>query len=453
MENNKSGLNRGGDMSFEQLEIKERLRWLVKLRWAGCIGIFIGTHIVREIFRLDFPMLPVYIILLFAAAYNLYFQSRLKFLSKNFLNDAIAQIGLDYIVLTAAIYFSGGCDSPFLYYYIYHIVIAGIILPKKWTFRFAGAAVIPPFIVFGLKHIGILPHFAIFADMPVFFSDIKVVSIYGAVFISTLILTAYFVTYLSEKLYEKQEEIKRLYLSQSNFVANLAHEIKTPLNAITGFTALMSDKSFSEEDKNKFKMKINESVEYVNSLLNDIMELSRIETGKIMLSIEPFMITNVIRESADMLHLRAKEKNIDISMQIDNVKDIFCCGDERRVKEIIVNLLDNALKYTAAGGKIGIDAYRINDHIEVAVWDTGKGIPTESLDKIFEAYHRLYEEEKVRGAGLGLSIVKRLVELHKGTIRVESEIGKGSRFIFTLPVKRTISDRASNCLDIKEITQ
>ncbi len=440
-------------MSFEQLEIKERLRWLVKLRWAGCIGIFIAAHIVREIFRLDFPMLPVYIILLFAAAYNLYFQSRLKFLSKNFLNDAIAQIGLDYIVLAAAIYFLGGCDSPFLYYYIYHIVITGIILPKKWAFRFTGAAVILPFIVFGLKHIGILPHFAIFADMPVFFSDIKVISIYGAVFLSTLILTAYFVTYLSEKLYEKQEEIKRLYLSQSNFVANLAHEIKTPLNAITGFTALISDKSFSEEDKNKFKMKINESVEYVNSLLNDIMELSRIETGKIMLSIEPFVITDVIRESADMLHLRAKEKNIDISMQIDNVKDIFCCGDERRVKEIIVNLLDNALKYTAAGGKIGIDAYRINDHIEVAVWDTGKGIPTESLDKIFDVYHRLYEEEKVRGAGLGLSIVKRLVELHKGTIRVESEIGKGSRFIFTLPLKRAISDRASNCLDIKETTQ
>ncbi|BCB96198.1 hypothetical protein JZK55_11200 [Dissulfurispira thermophila] len=434
-------------MFFEQSEIKERLRWLVRLRWLGCVAVFIAVHIVREVFRLDFPMLPVYVILLSVVAYNLYFQNRLKFISKDFLKDAITQIGLDYITLAAAIYFSGGCDSPFLYYYIFHIVITGIILPRIWAFGFAGIAVVLPFIVFGLKHIGILPHFAIFTDMPVFFADIKVISIYGAVFISTLILTAYFVTYLSDKLYKKQEEINRLYLSQSNFIANLAHEIKTPLNAVAGFTALVSDESFSEEDRNKFKAKINEAVEYVNSLLNDIMELSKIETGKIMLSIEPFMIADTIREAADILYLRAKEKNINISVQADDIKSVFCCGDERRVKEIIVNLLDNAVKYTPDNGKIGIDAHRINDHVEITVWDTGKGIPTESIDKIFDAYHRLYEEEKIKGAGLGLSIVKKLVELHRGNIRVESEVGKGSRFIFTMPVKRKVSESGKNCLD------
>lgn len=436
-----------GDMIFEQSEIKERLRWLIKLRWAGCIGVFIAVHIAREVFSLDFPMLPVYAVLLSAAAYNLYFQSRLKLLSRNFLNDAIAQISLDYLTLTAAIYFSGGCDSPFLYFYIFHIVITGIILPKRWAFGFVVVAVILPFLVFGLKHIAVLPHFAIFRDMPVFFADVKVISIYGTVFISTLILTSYFVTYLSDKLYKKQQEINRLYLAQSNFIANLAHEIKTPLNAIAGFTALISDESFSEEDKNKFKAKIDEAVEYVNTLLNDIMELSKIETGKITLSVEPFIIADTIRESTDMLYLRAKEKNINISMQIDGIKDTFCCGDKRRVKEIMVNLIDNAIKYTPDNGRVGIDAKRINDHIEITVWDTGKGISSESLDKIFDAYHRLYEEEKVKGAGLGLSIVKKLVELHRGDIRVESELGQGSRFIFTIPTKRKVSGGNEGCLN------
>lgn len=434
-------------MPFEQSEIKERLQWLVKLRWAGCVGVFIAAHLAREAFGLDFPMLPVYAIILSVIAYNLYFHSRLKFLSRNFLNDAIAQIGLDYIVLAAAIYFSGGCDSPFLYFYIFHIVITGIILPRKWAFGFAAIAVILPFFVFGLKHIGILPHFAIFRDMPVFFSDIKVISIYGAVFISTLLLTAYFVTYLSDKLYRKQEEIKRLYIAQSNFIANLAHEIKTPLNAIAGFTALVSDKSFSEEDRDKFKRKINESVEYVNSLLNDIMELSKIETGKITLSIEPFIIADTIKESVDMLYLRAKEKNIDIFVRTEAIKGIFCCGDDRRVKQIMVNLIDNAIKYTPDNGKVGIDAKKINEHVEIAVWDTGRGIPSESIDRIFDTYHRLYEKEKISGAGLGLSIVKKLVELHKGNIKVESETGKGSRFIFTMPVKRKVSEGNKSCLD------
>jgi signal transduction histidine kinase len=435
-------------MTLEQSGIKERLQWLVKLRWAGCVGVFIAAHLVREVFRLDFPMLPVYIILLSVIAYNLYFQSKLKLLSRNFLNDAIAQISLDYIVLAAAIYFSGGCDSPFLYYYLFHIVITGIVLPRIWAFRFTALAVVLPSVVMWLKHIGLLPHFGIFRDRPVFFSDIEVISIYGAVFISTLLLTAYFVTYLSDKLYKKQEEIKRLYLAQSNFVANLAHEIRTPLNAVAGFTALISDSSFPEEEREKFKKKIEDAANYINSLLNDIMELSRIETGKVRLSIEPFMIADAIKDSAGMLYMSAKERNIEILVETEAVKETFCCGDGRRVREIIINLLDNSIKYTPEGGKAGVNACKINDHVEITVWDTGRGIPPESLGSIFDAYRRLYEEEKVKGAGLGLSIAKKLVELHGGDIRVESEVGKGSRFIFTLPVKREISGRASNCLDL-----
>ncbi len=435
-------------MFFEESEIKERLRWLIKLRWVGCIGVFIAAHLAREVFWLDFPMLPVYVILLFTAAYNLYFQSRLKFLSRDFLNDAIAQIGLDYIALAAAIYFSGGCDSPFLYFYIFHIVITGIILPRKWAFGFAGIAVFLPFFVFGLKHIGILPHFAIFRDMPVFFADIKVISIYGAVFISTLLLTAYFVTYLSDKLYRKQEEIKRLYLAQSNFIANLAHEIKTPLNAITGFTALISDKSIPDEEKERFKKNIEDASNHINSILNDIMELSKIETGRASLIVEPFRIYDTIKDSVGMLFMKAKERNMEVFVEAEDVKEIFCCGDRRRVREIIINLLDNAIKYTPIGGKVGIKAKRMNDHVEITVWDTGKGIDSHDIERIFDAYHRLYEEEKVRGAGLGLTIVKRLVELHGGDINVESEIGKGSRFIFNIPVKREITGRISNCLDI-----
>lgn len=192
-------------------EIKERLQWIVNLRWAGCVGVLVATHIVREIADLVFPLIPLYLILGFVAVYNLYFYRRLKLSSDDLGNNALLQITLDYIALTAAIYFSGGCDSPFLYYFIFHIVISGIILPKIWTFRFAAIAIALPSFVVGLKHLGVLPHFAVFRNEPMIFADLSVMASYGVVFASTLILTAYFVTYLSDKLYKKQEEIRRLY--------------------------------------------------------------------------------------------------------------------------------------------------------------------------------------------------------------------------------------------------
>ena len=150
-------------MTFESsitgAEIKERLLWLVKLRWIGCIGVLVVTHIVREIEGLTFPLIPVYIILGSVALYNAYFQQRLKLPETDLLKCTIKQTSLDFLVLTAAVYFSGGCDSPFLYYYIFfHIVISGMILPKKWTFRFAAVAIILPTTIMGLKHLGILPH-------------------------------------------------------------------------------------------------------------------------------------------------------------------------------------------------------------------------------------------------------------------------------------------------------
>ena len=202
-------------------EIKERLRWLVKLRWIGCVGVLVATHLVREIADLVFPLIPLYLILGFVVTYNIYFQHRLKLSSDNLRNNALLQISLDYVALAAAIYFSGGCDSPFLYYFIFHIVISGILLPKIWTFRFAAIAIALPSIIVGLKHLGLLPHFAVFRNEPVIFADLSVMASYGVVFASTLMLTAYFVTYLSDKLYKKQEEIRRLYVLSERLRSSL----------------------------------------------------------------------------------------------------------------------------------------------------------------------------------------------------------------------------------------
>ncbi len=242
-------------MTFEQSEIKERLQWLVKLRWIGCIGVLVVTHIVREIAGLTFPLIPVYIILGFVALYNTYFQQRLKLPETDLLKNTIRQIGFDFLVLAAAVYFSGGCDSPFLYYYIFHIVISGIILPRKWTFRFAIIAAALPTTIMGLKHFGILPHFAVFRNEPMIFTDLSVIAAYGGVFISTLLLTAYFVTYLSDKLYKKQEEIRRLYILSEKLRSSIVMDeviktVREELSSLSGKANMI----YMPLDRNKLNL-------------------------------------------------------------------------------------------------------------------------------------------------------------------------------------------------------
>jgi len=187
------------------------LEWLIKLRWIGILGVLVATHIIKEVAFLSFSMIPVYAVLGFASAYNLYFRWRLQHANIDLKRHAIEQIFLDQVTLALTVYFSGGCDSPFIYFFIFHIVISGVILPWKYTSAFAALAIIFPAIVFGLKHYGILPHYGIFKNEPMIFTDLSVSGSYGIAFISTVFLTAYFVTYLSRKLYEKHEEVRRLY--------------------------------------------------------------------------------------------------------------------------------------------------------------------------------------------------------------------------------------------------
>ncbi|MEW6738747.1 MAG: GGDEF domain-containing protein [Nitrospirota bacterium] len=247
-------------ITIEQSEMKDKLLWLVRLRWAGCVGVLVITHVVREIAGLTFPLIPVYLILGFTTVYNAYFQQRLKSPSEDLIKNAIAQISLDFIVLTAAVYFSGGCDSPFLYYYIFHIVISGIILPIKWTFRFAVAAIVLPAAVMWLKHVGILPHFAILKNEPVLFADLSVIAAYGGVFASTLILTAYFVAYLSDRLYKKQDEIRRLYLLSEKLRSSIVMDdvIEIAKEELSAFSGSSNIECF-RLDKNKVSLVHNKS--------------------------------------------------------------------------------------------------------------------------------------------------------------------------------------------------
>ena len=190
-------------------DLKKRLTWLVNLRWGGILGALIAIFVAHEMPFLSISLISVGLILGVAALCNLFYLWRLKLSRENLERLALVQIIVDQFILAFSVYFSGGCDSPFIYFFIFHVVISGIILPRH-AFSFASTAVLLPVFVIVLKHAGVLPHYGIFKREPLFVGRPMIVS-YGIAFITTIFLTAYLVTYLSRQLYKKNEEVMQLY--------------------------------------------------------------------------------------------------------------------------------------------------------------------------------------------------------------------------------------------------
>jgi len=233
-------------------------------------------------------------------------------------------------------------------------------------------------------------------------------------------------------------QLRKLERIRKDFVANVTHELKTPLTSITGFVETLLDGYFKDpEVTKKFLEIIDFESKRLHNLINDILDLSRIETGKVEFKAEKVNLKEVCQETLKIFNKRIKEKQMDITVNIpENLSQVL--GDKRWLEHVLMNLIDNAIKYTPPEGKIEIFAKEKKYFVEVAVRDTGIGIPKKHIDRIFERFYRV---DKARsreegGTGLGLSIVKHIVKNMGGEIWVESEPGKGSTFIFTLPKVR-----------------
>ncbi len=198
-------------MPYSDDEIRERLNWLIKIRWIACLIVFSVTCLVRNLAKLTFPLLPVCIVIGFVIIYNSWFHFRLRTLSVNLQRNVIQQILLDYIALSGAVYFTGGYNSPFLSTFFFHVGISGIVLPRKWAFKAAGIAVIMAGLVMGSLYLGIVPRISMFEDGSIVHSNLFVMVSYGGIFAGTLLFAAYFITYLSEHLHEKQRDLMRIY--------------------------------------------------------------------------------------------------------------------------------------------------------------------------------------------------------------------------------------------------
>ena len=242
---------------------------------------------------------------------------------------------------------------------------------------------------------------------------------------------------LFREIQDKSRQLEAANLHKSEFLANMSHELRTPLNAIIGFSEVLQQKMFGEmnEKQAEYIDDIHSSGKHLLSLINDILDLSKVEAGRTELDLAEFGVRDAIDSARLLVRERAQRQGIELADDIDSEVGTII-GDERKFKQILLNLMSNAVKFTPQGGRVTLGAHRFNDHIEVSVTDTGVGIAPEDQGKVFEAFQQVGTDimRKAEGTGLGLTLTRKFVELHGGKLELESEVGKGSRFYFTLPL-------------------
>jgi signal transduction histidine kinase len=262
---------------------------------------------------------------------------------------------------------------------------------------------------------------------------------------------------LEQKVEERTREIMKINenltfanQTKSKFMASMSHELRTPLNAIIGFSEVLRDRYFGELNKkqSEYITDILESGKHLLSLINDILDLSKIEAGRMEMEFSQIKISDLLKNSLVMIKEKCFKRGINLVLQTpDIVSDFVINGDQRKLKQILFNLLSNASKFTPKGGEIRLTAELTKDRetsILITVADTGIGIAPEEREKIFKEFYQIQGGivDKTPGTGLGLPLTRRMVEMHGGRIWVESDgKGKGSRFSFVLPVKSAQLER------------
>ena len=238
-------------------------------------------------------------------------------------------------------------------------------------------------------------------------------------------------------LRERNEALETTDRLKSEFLANISYELRTPLNAIVGFAEILENKFFGElnERQLEYSRAIVESSQRLLALINDILDLATIEAGYLRLDLVPVELATVLEAIHTLGHERARSRGIELTIDCgSDVEKIM--ADERRLKQALYNLLSNALKFTPEGGKIVIGAHSAGDEMLITVTDTGIGIPLDQQTQVFDKFERGIGQGRQAGAGLGLSLVKSLIELHDGWVELDSAPNSGTKVTCHLPLRQ-----------------
>ena len=242
---------------------------------------------------------------------------------------------------------------------------------------------------------------------------------------------------LFREIADKSQQLEVASRHKSEFLANMSHELRTPLNSIIGFSEVLSEGMFGEVNAKQaeYLRDILESGQHLLSLINDVLDLSKIEAGRMELEVADFDLPSAIENALILVRERALRRSITLGHAIDERLGLIR-ADERKLKQVLLNLLSNALKFTPEGGRVDVRAEFQGDKAEISVRDTGVGIASEDQEAVFEEFRQVgAAAQKAQGTGLGLALSRKFIELHGGRIAVQSQLGMGATFTFTIPLR------------------
>jgi two-component system phosphate regulon sensor histidine kinase PhoR len=250
---------------------------------------------------------------------------------------------------------------------------------------------------------------------------------------------AHEVNRFAERALQDTEETKRLERVRSEFIANVSHELRTPIFSVQGYLETLLDGAVDDPSVSmQFLEKAYHNAMRLNVLLNDLIDISRIESGELKFSFRYFDINELVTELVQTMQIRAEQRNVLVRMHLCDVSSVY--GDKERLSQVLTNLIDNAIKYNVDGGSVEISTLLTDKGLCVTIQDTGIGIPEEHLARIFERFYRVDKDRSraVGGTGLGLAIVKHILEAHESEPKIQSTSGKGTTIKFYL---RATQDR------------
>ena len=489
------------ELTPEEAALVLRIGVFVKMRWLAIAGVLIASLLATQVFNISFPLLPVYLICAAMTLYNFWFfyQARsLKAEASGSLPQTMAvplrrlltipkatsplidkaratgdiHIGIDLVVLTILLHFTGGIENPFIFYFVFHVIISGVLLHYRVAYVVATAAISLVLLLVGLEYSGVISHVHLegFASAGLYQQGTYILGILIAL-ATCLYASAYMVTNISGELRKRQREVVALQqkglrektkeLKEAvkelakleegrkhllRFLAIASHDLKAPLSAVQSYLQLMIG-GFVGEMAERQKHMVERSSQRITELLeliSDLLDISRIEGGQIVREMEEVSLSQVVEGSIENVRALAKEKKISLDMEMPGLLPKLRASSAR-LQQVITNLLTNAIKFTPERGEIKLRVAEREGDIQVEVLDTGDGIAAEDLPNIFNDFYRGGDKEKT-GTGLGLSIAKRIIEAHGGKIWAESpnpedKKARGSKLTFTLTKNLVLANK------------
>jgi len=444
----------------------ERVDWLLRLRWLAAAGTLAAILAANALFPRVLPLGPLIAISIAIALYNLLFTLYARSLRADEVAVhrwqrpqlfAVLQIVLDLLALAALLHFTGGIENPCALFFVFHVIIASILLPRSLSF---GAALFASalFAALGwLEYAGLIPHHALpgLGDMGLY-RRWPYLLITMAAMTTTLFVSAYMASSISRQLRRRAFELlessraaaaksqelealtarlRRADEERTRFMVLVSHELRAPLSTIYSCLDLATGGYASPEKVQEVLQRAQRRVTELLNLINDLLTLAKAREEEFKAEeMELVQLADVLEDVVQLVSVEAERK--DLLLGVDVAPDVPPVWvNPERIKLVWTNLLSNAIKYTEPGGIVVASLSADKLYVRGSVRDTGIGIAPEDQDRVFDDFFRAKNARQISpiGTGVGLSIVRRIVENAGGRVWVESELGLGSRFVFELP--------------------